>query len=120
MAVEIFRYFIFKQESQYIQEYRPVPTIEPPSAEKGNMQAPLFRMIYNPSSAKKNLYVLQPVDLTRHFIESYNDTNETKDTVSQTPGFLPILLMNELYEIIKRKYALLNTTLEAAGPGLAD
>ncbi len=28
--------------------------------------------------------------------------------------------MNELYEIVKRKYALLNTTLEAAGPGLAD
>ena len=28
--------------------------------------------------------------------------------------------MNELYEIIKRKYALLNTTLEAAGPGLVD
>ena len=77
-------------------------------------------MIYNPSTTKKNLYVLQPVDLTRQFIECYNDYNETKDTVSQTPGFLPLLLMNELYEIIKRKYALLNTTLEAAGPGLVD
>jgi hypothetical protein len=31
-----------------------------------------------------------------------------------------LLLINELFEIIKRKYALLNTTLEAAGAGLAD
>lgn len=32
LAVEIFRYYVFKEESQYIQEFLPVPTIEPPSA----------------------------------------------------------------------------------------
>ena len=33
---------------------------------------------------------------------------------------MPILLINELFEIIKRKYALLKTSLDAAGPKLAD
>jgi hypothetical protein len=32
LALEIFRYFVFKEESQFIQQFLPVPTIEPPSA----------------------------------------------------------------------------------------
>jgi hypothetical protein len=77
-------------------------------------------MIYNQTSTKKNLYILQPVDLTKQYIEDYNDSFETKDTISQTPGFIPMLLINELFEIIKRKYALLKTSLDAAGPKLVD
>jgi hypothetical protein len=47
---------------------------------------------------------MQPADLTKQFIENFNEILEQKDTVSTTPGFLPLVLINEMYEIIKRKY----------------
>ena len=39
-------------------------------------------MIYNPTTTKRNLYILQPVDLTKQYIDDYNDLMETKDSVS--------------------------------------
>jgi hypothetical protein len=47
-AVELFRFFIFKEESNFISQFRPVPTIEPETPD-GHKQAPLFRLIYNTS-----------------------------------------------------------------------
>jgi len=97
---------IFKEESAFITSLRPVPTIEPPANETCN-QAPLFRIIYNTTSQKRSLYVMQPADLTKQFIESFNEIPDHKDTISTTPGFLPLVLINEMYEIIRRKYAFL-------------
>jgi hypothetical protein len=48
---------------------------------------------------------MQPADLTKSFIESYNEIPDSKDSISTTPGFLPLVLLTELYEIIRRKYS---------------
>jgi hypothetical protein len=52
---------------------------------------------------------MQPSDLTKSFIESYNEVPDSKDTISTTPGFLPLILVNEMFEIIKRKYSFLKS-----------
>jgi len=110
--VELFRFLIFKEESSFITSLRPVPTIEPPANDKCN-QAPLFRIIYNTTSQKRSLYVMQPADLTKQFIENFNEIPDHKDTISTTPGFLPLVLITEMYEIIRRKYSFLKTSEES-------
>jgi hypothetical protein len=55
---------------------------------------------------------MQPADLTKQFIESFNEIHDHKDTISTTPGFLPLVLINEMYEIIRRKYSFLKTSKE--------
>lgn len=45
------------------------------------------------------------MDLTRQFIEMYNDTSEYRESIALTLGFLPLILLNELHEVIKRKHA---------------
>jgi hypothetical protein len=50
---------------------------------------------------------MHPADLTRSFIENFNEFGDQKDTISNTSGFLPLVLMTEMYEIIRRKYSFL-------------
>jgi hypothetical protein len=84
--MELFRYYLFKEESAFVSQFRPVPTIEPPQPKTGtgrlHTQAPLFKLIYNSNPAKKSLYVLQPVDLTRQYIENFNETNEFREGIA--------------------------------------
>ena len=59
---------------------------------------------------------MQPADLTKQFIESFNEIHDHKDTISTTPGFLPLVLINEMYEIIRRKYSFLKTSKAICRP----
>jgi hypothetical protein len=64
-------------------------------------------MVYNYSTKKQAYFVMQPIDLTRQFIDCFNDLSESaKDSISQTLGFIPLVLINEIFEITQRKYAL--------------
>jgi hypothetical protein len=54
LAIELMKYYLFKEESNYVMSFRPVPTIEPPT----HSGAPLFKMMFNQNSVKKTLYVL--------------------------------------------------------------
>lgn len=111
--MEMFRFYLFKEESEFVSKFRPVPTIEPHNTQ-GSCQAPLFKMIYNSNPTKKSLYVLQPVDLTKQYIETYNDTSEFKEGIAQTLGFLPLILVNEIFELLRRRYQQSVTEIKAA------
>lgn len=81
----MFRFYLFKEECKFVSDFRPVPTIEPPAVVgqgKLRSQAPLFKLIYSTNPAKRNLYVLQPIDLTKQFIESSGDKNECKESIA--------------------------------------
>jgi hypothetical protein len=51
LTMELFRYYLFKEESPYVASLRPVPTIEPPTP---NAAAPLFKIMFNSPFTKKS------------------------------------------------------------------
>ena len=78
LVVEMFNYYLFKKESTFVNNQRPVSTIEPPTPE-GLNQSPLFKIfknLLNTGLSKKNQYVLQPLDLTKQFIEINSDFSD--------------------------------------------
>ena len=59
-------------------------------------------MIYNVGSKKQD-YKLSPLDLTKEYIQKLGQI-DFKERMIEISGFLPMVLLTEIQEIIRRKY----------------
>lgn len=103
------RFLLFKEEGSLIKSLRLESRTFMGDSSSSSDKTPLFLKVFasSPTKAKDN----RPngaMDQTRKYVQRLEKLHGSKfdvDSVAETPGFLPLLVLNELYEILRLKFS---------------
>ncbi|CDW75265.1 beach domain-containing protein [Stylonychia lemnae] len=102
--MQMMRFLIFRDESDFINQFRVQTNTYHLTMNKNERKIPLFKLIFGSTEKIKNMnFKLTVYDLTRMYIEKQGEYLNQRETMTSCPGFIAFLLVSELYEIIRRK-----------------
>jgi hypothetical protein len=106
-AVELFQFFLFNEQSEMIKRLTLKPRIERICDNPG-FHIPLFKLMFKVVAQKKQNIVVHPSDITKQFIQRHdNEPLVHREGIVEVPGFLTLLLMAEIFEVLKKKIGFL-------------